>query len=276
MPRTREISARQVHALLAAAVNDPRVLDRLQRRSARPQTAQRGTIHLDFRRLRLFSGLTVKVRQGDVRLGFPLSFRLLDALKISLDFFASYARRAASLRRQDKKTRAEKIASVAAFLDGWLDHDNPAHALVHDMVRHEHTPMQIRDSMARREAPQRVRRGEPLGPRSILGRPAGVVHIEMSCDIIALAHALNTPAGEISAVPRGRFYYVHRWDASRGCVSTDQLDDLGFVLVDLANGRRSMARVAALLRKAGVDVAVDDLCDAARQLADNDILELRK
>jgi hypothetical protein len=276
MPRASDISARRVHAILAAAVDDPRVLERLRRRSALPGSKRRGAIDLDFRRLRLFCGLTVKVRQNDVRLSLPLTFRLLDALKIGIEFFASYARQAADLRKRNKKTRAEKIQSIAAFLDGWLDRDDAGHALVRDMIRHERALVGLRQKMSvRAPEPGSSPREKRVAPGSVLRRSEGAVHHEMSCDVIALARELRARVCDLAAVSRGRFHYVHRWDALRGCVSADQVDELGFVLVDLANGRRSLARIAALLRQAGVDVAAADLCGAAQALVDNDILRLR-
>jgi hypothetical protein len=275
MPRAGDISARRVHAVLAAAVDDPRVLERLQRRSALPGAGGRGAIDLDFRRLRLFCGLTVKVRQNDVRLSLPLTFKLLDALKISIAFFASYARQAAELRKRNKKARADKIASIAAFLDGWLDRDDPAHALVRDMIRHERALIELRQDAAARAAQPLPPGGARVTPGTVLRRREGVVHHEMSCDVIALARALRARGRDLAAVPRGQFHYVHRWDARRGCVSADQVDELGFVLVDLANGRRSLGRIAALLRQAGVEVVADDLCGAAQALVDNEILAPR-
>ena len=126
--------------MLAAAVDDPLVLERLRR-----QARSRGAAAFDFERIRLFAGLAAKVRQNDIRLRLPLTFTLLDRLKVSIAVFADYAKPAAALRQANKKSRADKIDSFCRFLDGWLDHGNPDHALAWDLVRHERALFELRD-----------------------------------------------------------------------------------------------------------------------------------
>jgi hypothetical protein len=97
-------SARQVHAMLAAAVDDPIVLERLRRRAR-----SRGDTAVDFERVRLFAGLAAKVRQNDIRLRLPLTFALLDRLKVSIEIFADYAKPAAGGRPATQQSPAGEI-----------------------------------------------------------------------------------------------------------------------------------------------------------------------
>ena len=91
MPNRTETAARHVHATLAAAVADPIVLEHLRR------TDNVGSA-FDLESIRLFAGLALKVRHNDIRLLLPLTFKLLDRLKISVPLFAAYGKTAAASR----------------------------------------------------------------------------------------------------------------------------------------------------------------------------------
>ena len=153
MLRKNETAARHVHAVLAAAVDNPLLLERLRR-----QTANRrkdGAAAFDLERIRLFAGLAVKVRQNDVRLSLPLTFKLLDKLKISVVLFAAYGKQAAALRQAKRKTLADKMELISRFMEDWLDAGDPQHALVRDILHHERALLALND-----------RRGTEFGARS--------------------------------------------------------------------------------------------------------------
>ncbi len=119
MLRKNETAARHVHAVLAAAVDNPLLLERLRR-----QTANRrkdGAAAFDLERIRLFAGLAVKVRQNDVRLSLPLTFKLLDKLKISVVLFAAYGKQAAALRQAKGKRSPTRWSRFrASWRTGWM------------------------------------------------------------------------------------------------------------------------------------------------------------
>jgi hypothetical protein len=256
--------------MLAAAVDDPLVLERLRRRAR-----SRGAAAFDFERVRLFAGLAAKVRQNDIRLRLPLTFALFDRLKISIAIFADYAKPAAALRQANKKSHADKIDSFCRFLDGWLDHGNPDHALAWDLIRHERALFELRDGAAVAPGQPGDAKREKVTAKSIPMRCARTVHHEMSSDPLELEQILRTRSGDLSALARGQFHYVYRWDAPRGCVSIDAVDDLGCVLFDCADGTTSVAQIAAALRQAGVAVGAGSLCGAVQQLVDGGVLMLR-
>jgi hypothetical protein len=256
--------------MLAAAVDDPIVLERLRRRAR-----SRGDTAVDFERVRLFAGLAAKVRQNDIRLRLPLTFALLDRLKVSIEIFADYAKPAAALRKANKKSPADKIDSFCEFLDGWLDHGNPDHALAWDLIRHERVLLELRDGATAAPVQPGDAKRRKVTAKSIPVRRARTVHHEMSANPLQLEQILRTRSGDLSALARGQFHYVYRWDELRGCVSIDAVDELGCVLFDCADGANSVAQMAAALRHAGVAVDAGSLCGAVQQLVDNGALMLR-
>src|SRR4051794_6599780 len=112
MPKSTETAARHVHASLAAAVAGPRLLKRLGR------TGSTGPA-FDLERIRLFAGLALKVRHNDIRLLLPLTFKLLDRLKISVPIFAAYGEQAAALRQTKRTTRSDRLEVMSGFVEGW-------------------------------------------------------------------------------------------------------------------------------------------------------------
>jgi hypothetical protein len=275
MLRKNDTSPRHIHAVLAAAVDDPNLLEELHR-EAKSSTTKAKAVALDFDRVRLFAGLAVKVRQNDLRLSLPLTFRLLDLFKISIEFFASYAKEAASLRKANKKSRSDKIQSFFEFLDRWLNREDPDHALVWDIIRYERALIDLREAAAvvRGELDDAARKR--VTAKSVPIRRKQTIHHDMSCNPLELGRVLRSRTGDSSAIQRGEFHYVYRWDNLRACVSIDEIDELGYVLFDCANGRHSVARIAALLRQAGVAVDAKSLCDAVQELVDNGMLTLRE
>lgn len=270
-----ETSARRVHALLAAALADPSLL--VQWRRNRPAVRRVGAAALDLDQVRLFSGLVTKVRQNDIRYSLPLTFQLMDVFKISIEVFASYAEPASALRKAGKKSRAEKILALFEFLDGWLDHENRDHALIRDIIRHERALFDLGDGQAAMTAqPDNATGARRLSIRSVPQRCVSVSHHEMSCNPLELAQMLRSSRCDLASLTRGQFFYVYRWDNRNACVSVDEIDELGFVLVDLADGARSLTEIAAFLRRAGVALKAEDLRGTVRDMIDSGILTLGK
>src|SRR5215469_9830504 len=134
MTKQSRTSGRNVHAAIAAAMDNPDLLERWRKRAASARRIRSDKDTFDFDRMRLFAGLATKVRHGDVRLSLPLTFKLLDALEISIQFFADYAGTAAALRKAGTASTADKIASLCTFVDGWIDGTDSDQALVRDMI----------------------------------------------------------------------------------------------------------------------------------------------
>ena len=227
----------------------------------------------DLERIRLFAGLAVKVRQNDVRLSLPLTFKLLDRLKISIPLFAAYGRPAAALRQTGKNMRSDKIKSISCFMEGWLHATDPAHMLLRDILHHERALL-ILDGNGAEARDRTARAAATVRPQSIPKPAPGLVLHEMSCDPLALERTIRSPAGDLSTLQRGQFYYAYCRDNGHRAVSTRQIDELGHVLINLASGRRSVACLVDMLRQAGVVLTHAQLCNATQNLVDHDILIL--
>jgi hypothetical protein len=257
-----EMSARRVHAVLAAAMDDPRLLEQWR--------SQGGHARFDLERMRLFAGLATKVRHNDVRLALPLTFRLLDLLGISIDAFAGYAARAAALRKANQKSKAAKIAALSAFLDDWLERTDAQHALVRDLMRHERSLHELGTASAARGAASHAKVSSASLPR----RCEPMMHHEMSCHPLELARALGAAKADLAGLERGRFLYVYRRSEGDARLSVEMIDELGFVLIELADGTCSVGRMRTVLRQAGVAVAAADLRRAVQDLIDSGFLTL--
>jgi hypothetical protein len=260
--KTDEMSARRVHAVLAAAMDDPRLIAQWR--------SQGGQAGFDLERMRLFAGLATKVRHNDVRLALPLTFRLLDLLGISIDAFAGYAARAAALRKANQKSKAAKIVALSAFLDDWLDPTDAEHALVRDMIRHERSLHELGAAPAADGAANPAKVSAASVPR----RCEPMMHYETSCHPLELARALGAARPDLTGLERGRFPYVYRRRAGDARLSIEMIDELGFVLIELADGTRSVGQMRTVLRQAGVAVAAADLRQVVQDLIDSGILTL--
>lgn len=263
-------SARQVHAVLAAAIGDPALMERLRRR---PRTAGAPVDPaFDFDRIRLFAGLALKVRHGDVRLDLPSTFKLLDRLKLSIALFSAYARQADTLRKNGKTGRADKIRRVTAFIARWLDADDPDHALVRDIMHHECALLALRATKA--PTGDRDPAAITVTTRSRPRRVPGQIRRAMSCDPLALERLIRSRAGDFAALPRGQFHYLYRRAPAGGGIDVNAVDDLAAILIDLADGRHSLAQIAGALRRAGVAATAAQLCGVTRTLVENSMLTL--
>ena len=148
------MTARQVHAVLAAGVDDPALLAGWEQDPERLRAHGIETIDLDA--IRKFAGLTAKVRHNLLRDDLPLTFRLLNVAGLEIEVFAAYA----AVRRKFAATTAERIRDLVAFLDGWVDRERREHVLLWDLIRHEAAIGAVRASgppSGGREAPTLIR-----------------------------------------------------------------------------------------------------------------------
>jgi hypothetical protein len=270
MAKSTVTSARQVHALLAAVLDDPNLV----RDTRYGLLGSTNSIEIDLGRLRLFAGLTVKVRQNDLSLSLPLTFAVIDRLKISIELFAEYAAEAAALRKANKKTSKDKIESLANFLSKWLDKEDPDQALIWDAIRHDLALIEIREASSAFKPNRPVT--NKVTARSVPLQDKQIIRHSMSCSLIDLDQVLRLRAGHLSSLTRRSFHHVYYWDTSRRCVGVNQINELADTLIDCSNGCRTVAQIGVLLKAAGVDISPKSLREAFQELYEDGLLKLRK
>ena len=265
-------SARHVHAVLAAAMDNPSLLEQWRLGNS-TNLGGSDNLALDLEKVWLFAGLATKVRQNDVRLNLPLTFKLLDRLGISIEVFAGYARKAAALRKANQRARAEKIVSLSEFLEDWLDRANLNHALVRDIIKHERALVDLNESVSSVDLSTGVPNIKNLS-RLVPLRCEPLIHHEMSCNPLQLEEMIRSDNYDSAALSRGHFFFAYRWNSRAGCISVAEIDELDFILIELTDGFRSLTQIAALLRQAGVALKTADLRATIGELVENGLLKI--
>lgn len=236
-----------VHAIVAAGIENPALIARWR---AEPDLLRGHGIEpsqIDLDALWKFAGMTVKVLHNALRDELPATFRMMNIAGLEVEVFAAYASDCAARRARFAPTTEGRALDLIAFLDGWLDREVAAHALLWDLIRHERALVQLgRSAPAVGSSPDLRGLGEPRAQPAadVVARVRGeVVLHEMTSDPQAVAAALQTGALEVAAVPRAKSYAGYwRTDASSE-VNILQLDELGFFTLALVDGKRTAAEL---------------------------------
>jgi len=241
-----ETNARRLHTVLAAGVDNPALITRWR---AEPELLRGHGVEpsqVDLDALWRFAGLTVKVRHNALRDELPASFRLMNLAGLEIELFASYAGERATQGARLAPTTEGRLLDLLVFLEGWLDRDRTAHALLWDLIRHERALARLaRARLAVGSSPD-LRRGEP--PTSpapdVVPRIRGEIMLhEMTSDPQLVARALQSAAPDLSAIPRAVSRACY-WRTDAGPeVSILQLDELAFGALALVDGKRTGAEI---------------------------------
>ena len=244
--------ASRVHAVIAAGLDNPQLLtlwqqepDRLRHYGVEPED-------LDLDALWKFAGLSAKVRHNGLRMDLPLTFRLLNVAGLEIEVFASYASFAAGEGRRYADTSERRAQDLLSFLEHWLDFDRHEHALLWDLFRYELALTRLSRSTAAfpNEA---LAPPAPFAPLTQL-RAASVPRVcgeiilhEMTCDPRALGLTLQEKSPQLDEVSIGTFHFCYWRRDATAQVHILELDELGFYLLSLADGKRSAADLSQLL-----------------------------
>ena len=107
------MSARAVHALVAAGLHDPSLLAQWAAEPAAMGALGLDEGALDVATLRKFSGLVAMVRHNGLREDLPRTFRLLSSAGLGIEVFADYAAYLAAEGRRLAQSPAHRAAQVA-------------------------------------------------------------------------------------------------------------------------------------------------------------------
>lgn len=261
-------SAREVHSVLAAGMADPELLEHWCSDLSSASALGARASEIDFERMRRFSGLVTKVRYSDLRSNFPATFRLLDAAGLSIELFASYAPRAAALRKAGLNSKSDKLSALVEFLSGWLILEEPVHALVWDVIRHEGAIFQIQTNAGGSGQPTVI--GDVTRDSTPVRSAKAVVH-RMTCNPVEAVRVVRA-GGNLDCIPRESAIYAYCATAGEGQIRIVKLDELSAFLMEAAEGTGTISEVAEKLQESGVDLEPEDLIDAVRVLMGTGLL----
>ena len=252
------MSLARVHAVMAAGVDQPQLLEQWMADSAQLRALGVAPEGFDLPALAKFAGLGVKVRHNPLRPMFPLGFRLMSVAAIEIDLFSAYALQRSREGRAFAADMAQRARDLVAFVGGWHDPDIRSHALVWDALRYELAVAQLR-------APQPATIGMPVASRAPRIRGDIALH-DLQSDPRVLAEVLHTSTPDLDDVPLQpqAFCFWRAVDDDNGDTSVIAVDALGQHLLSRIDGRRS---AAALARELGggrdaaraVAIALDSL-----------------
>ena len=239
------MNASRVHAVIAAGLANPQLLARWRKEPELLRECGVEPDKLDLEALWKFAGLTAKIRHNGLRTDLPLTFRLLNVAGLEIEIFASYASHCGRLA----DTTDERIRDLMSFLENWLDFQKLEHALLWDVIRHEaaltklsrvaHTasltpPSSAQDTIACRATSVPSVRGE-------------VILHETRCDPRVVAAILQEKSPLLDHVRLAGFHFCYWRNEASSEIQILELDALGFYLVKLADGMRSLAELSLLM-----------------------------
>jgi hypothetical protein len=263
--------ASQVHAVIAAGLENPALLVRWRREPSLLRKCGVDPEAVDLDALWKFAGLTTKVRHNGLRGDLPLTFRLLNVAGLEIEVFASYASFQAREGRRYAPTSEGRSRDLATFLEHWLDLNKRDHALLWDLMRHEMALAQLRKTSP--SIDEALHNSSPDGPRP---RPNSVPRLcgeiilhEMRSDPRVVEVVLRQKRPRLNEVSLATFYFCY-WRRNAEEFFTLELDELGFFLLSLVDGKRSLADVGYLIT--GRRRATRELVNAFAELATTGIV----
>jgi hypothetical protein len=234
------MTARRVHAVLAAGVHSPNLIVRWQkdpqfllRQGIRPES-------IDLTALWKFAGLPVKVRHNPIRRQLPITFRFMSVAGLEIEVFASYATFCAANGRRYAATSEERANDLIGFLEQWLDFSNTTHLILWDLVRHEHALARLTRSTIPVVTADRVRASKQRPTATsvpvVLGK---IILHQMRGDPRSLESILFQRAPKLSNIALGSHYYCYWRSDQLPEVKILELDEFGYYVLSFIDGVRS-------------------------------------
>jgi hypothetical protein len=227
--------ASRVHAIMAAGLENPELIARWKQEPELLRTYGVDPAAFDLDAIWKFAGLSAKVRHNGLRFDLPLTFRFLSLNGLEIEVFGAYAAHKAHAGTRYAATIEGRIVELVDFLGGWLDFDKREHALLWDLIRHE-------------TALAGLRKLTPVAKQCRVPHVVGeIVLHEMTCDPRAVGKLLREKTFDSNRVQRCvvRLCYWNPGDPEEICIL--ELDELGYHLLSLVDGEKSMADYKRLL-----------------------------
>lgn len=227
--------ASRVHAIVAAGLENPELIARWKQEPESLRAYGVDPAAFDLDAIWKFAGLTAKVKHNGLRFDLPLTFRFLSLNGLEIEVFGAYAAHKARAGTRYTATTEGRIIELVDFLRDWLDFDRPEHSLLWDLIRHETALAQLR-----KRAPSAQRSRAP----HVVGE---IMLHEMTCDPRVLGKLLRRKSFDPDKVQRRTVHlcYWNPGDPEELCIL--ELDELGYHLLSLVDGKRSIADFNRLL-----------------------------
>lgn len=221
--------ASRVHAIMAAGLENPELLARWQREPDLLRSYGVDPAEFDLDAIWKFAGLSAKVKHNGLRAELPLTFRFLNVNSLEIEVFGAYASHKARSGTRYAATTDGRIVELMSFLRDWLDFDKRKHSLLWDLIRHEAALAGLRKLTP---SPKKCRVPHVVGE---------IILHEMSSDPREVGKLLRQKSFDARRVRR-RVVHLCYWNAGDPDeISILELDELGFNLLSLVDGKRSMA-----------------------------------
>ena len=234
------MTARQVHAVIAAGLADPTLVAQWCKD---PQVLVAHGVEpsaIDLDALKKFAGLTVKVRHNLLRDLLPLTFRLMNVAVLEIVVFSAYSVHRANAGYAP--TTAERARDLIDFLGQWLDRGNLTHALLWDLIRHEHTLWSAAEEPP--VLPSMALPSHSMRSRAPRIRGTVVLH-EMQCDPRELSAMLRGSKPLLDRIETAQRFFCYQRDG--GEVRMIELDEFGYFALTFTDGHRSTASISRAL-----------------------------
>lgn len=235
------MTARQVHAVIAAGLDDPTLVKRWEGDPERLRREGIDPAGIDLDALRKFAGLTIKVRHNGLRDELPHTFRLLNVAGIEIEVFSAYA----EVRQGDlAPTTQARTRDLLAFLEEWLDHGRREHAMLWDLIRHEHAVGLLATDERRAgdgEAASSETPNKPLTASSCPRLRGAILLHEMQSDPREVIEALRQSRPPLDGIAFDTRYLCYWRTEEAREIRIVELDAFGFYALSLVDGTRSAA-----------------------------------
>ena len=235
------MSARQVHAVMAAALSNPQLIERWRQDPESLREHGLAPEELDLNALWKFAGLAVKIRHNGLRGELPWTFRLLGVLGLEAEVFASYGSFLAKEGIALGQSVDARARDLSVFLERWLDCGKPDHSLVWDLLRHELALMQLSnatepDPSIRATAPDKEERPRASTVPQVCG---SIVLHAMQCDPRIVIDRLRHATPPLHTVPREDSHICYWRPSAASDLRIIRLDALGYYLLSHSDGSAS-------------------------------------
>ena len=274
------MNAEQVHAVIAAGLEEPELLQHWMQHPDQVRQFGVDPAEVDWRGLWLFAGLGTKVRHNPLRTALPLTFRVLKATALDIEIFSHYALQSAALRHQGKNSFEDKVTSLYAFLENWLDLSDNRHALLWDTIRHEVLLASLQNASRDGHTEKKMSDLPPLGDApqlsvNVVPTINGTLTLrEMSYDPDRVQALLMVGSSVLEQLEKELCYLGYWLPPSSDQVYLLRLDPFGFYLLQLVDDTRSVAGITRILDGQGLDLPVEEVLNGLLSLADQHVITL--